>query len=110
MKDKHGVEIQVNDIIEFRSGDTATVLLTNTLFAMVKFNKTGHEVNFGFLDSNHVEIIKKANPEDYYQSTLDTINSLFIRLSGGYYEPRSQRDYELSKDLQQLLEKHNRSN
>jgi len=45
---------------------------------------------------------------DEYEKALAAIYAVSVRLSGGYYEPKSERDRLLALELIELLEKHNK--
>lgn len=44
--------------------------------------------------------------KDEYEKALAEIYSVTKKLSGGYYEPKSERDRMLALELIELLEKH----
>lgn len=46
----------------------------------------------------------KTEP-DNYEEALEQIRKLVIKLHGGYYEPRSDRDKQLGLELWDLYEK-----
>lgn len=118
MKDKHGNKIEVGDTVRFSYGLLCKIgVVTETgiqddcdyYYRVDQWDNGDGNCSKHFY-SQRVEIIKKANTNDLYESALDSVNTLVICLCSGGYEQRSQRDIELSKDLQKLLEKHNRSN
>lgn len=44
--------------------------------------------------------------EDQYDQGLKDLTALTVRLYGGYYEPKSNRDKELADELYAVLTKH----
>lgn len=44
--------------------------------------------------------------QDHYEEALEQIRRLVVKLHGGYYEPRSDRDRQLGLELWDLYEKH----
>jgi len=47
-----------------------------------------------------------ANQPDNYEEALEQIRKLVVKLHGGYYEPRSDRDKQLGLELWDVYEKH----
>lgn len=43
--------------------------------------------------------------QDHYEEALEQIRRLVVKLHGGYYEPRSDRDRQLGLDLWDLYER-----
>jgi len=53
-----------------------------------------------------ISIQSEHTGEDYFCCVLQVLQELHIKLSGGYYEPCSERDIELSRDIYVLLDKY----
>jgi len=53
-----------------------------------------------------ISIQVEHNGEDYFCCVLQVLQELHVKLSGGYYEPMSERDRELSYSIYVLLDKY----
>jgi len=53
-----------------------------------------------------ISIQSEHTGEDYFCCVLQVLQELGTKLSGGYYEPYSERDRELSYDIYVLLDKY----
>lgn len=52
--------------------------------------------------SNYISI-QFEGQDDWFEPSLKALNSICINLSGGYYEPKSERDSLLASRLYELL-------
>jgi hypothetical protein len=50
-----------------------------------------------------INIIVEKEGNDYYELVLEVLEVLSDRLSGGHYEPKSERDITLSCTIRSLL-------
>lgn len=53
-----------------------------------------------------IEIYVEEDSKDYHDLVLKVLNSLCIRLYGGYYEPYSDRDKQLGDALSKFLKEY----
>lgn len=53
--------------------------------------------------SNYISI-EFEGEDDWFEPSLKALNSICINLSGGYYEPKSERDAALARKLYLLLQ------
>lgn len=49
---------------------------------------------------------QKKEINDLYDQSIEELRSISVRLFGGYYEPKSERDYLLGIEITELLAKH----
>lgn len=54
----------------------------------------------------NIKVELNMNDRDYYNSALSGLQYLSVMLYGGYYEPKSNRDLELARELHALLQQH----
>jgi hypothetical protein len=57
-----------------------------------------------YLSINITTEAEKTKEGDYFELALEVLKELSIKLSGGYYEPKSDRDANLSKSISDLVE------
>jgi hypothetical protein len=57
-----------------------------------------------YLSINIVTEMEKTKEGDYFELALNILKELSAKLSGGYYEPKSDRDANLSKAIFELVE------
>lgn len=57
------------------------------------------------LDKEPQPCLPKQHKYDKYNEAMQQLQSISTMLYGGYYEPKSQRDYELANLIEELIAK-----
>jgi len=58
------------------------------------------------LDNEPREYLPKQHKYDKYNEAVQQLQSISTMLYGGYYEPKSQRDYDLANLIEELVAKY----